>query len=43
MSFAIELLLFMATMLCYVLAISLVLVVVLWEYLGMLSYILIQH
>lgn len=43
MSFTIELLLFMGCMLSYVLAVSLLLVVVLWEYLGLLSYVLIQH
>jgi len=43
MSFTIELLLFMAVMLLYVYTISLYFLVVLWEYLGMLSYILIQH
>ena len=43
MSFTTELLVFMGTMLLYISTVSLYLIVVLWEYLGMLSYVLIQH
>ena len=43
MSFVVELLLFMATMLMYVMAVSMYTVVLLWEYLGLLSFVLIQH
>lgn len=43
MSFMVELLLFMGCMLFYVLTVSLLVVVILWEYLGLLSYVLIQH
>ena len=43
MSFTIELMLFMGVMLCYVYTVSLYVLVVLWEYLGLLSYLLIQH
>ena len=39
----VELLLFMGCMLFYVLTVSLLVVVILWEYLGLLSYVLIQH
>ena len=43
MSFLVELLAFMATMLLYITTVSMYAVVVLWEYLGLLSYVLIQH
>ncbi len=43
MSFTIELLVFMATMLVYVYTVAMILLVVLWEYLGLISYLLIQH
>ena len=38
-----ELYLFMGVMLCYVYTVSLFLLVILWEYLGLLSFLLIQH
>jgi len=43
MSFSMEIMLFMATMLCYVFTVSILLLVMLWEYLGLLSFLLIQH
>ena len=43
MSFSMELLLFMSTMLLYVYTVSLYILVILWEYLGLVSFLLIQH
>ena len=43
MSFFVELQMFMGSMLVYAWAHSIMIMVVLWEWLGLLSYILIQH
>jgi NADH:ubiquinone oxidoreductase subunit 5 (subunit L)/multisubunit Na+/H+ antiporter MnhA subunit len=42
-SYSVEVLLFMGVMLCYGYTVSLYLLVVLWEWLGVLSFLLIQH
>ena len=43
MSFTIELVVFMSTMVFYTYTTSLYLLVIAWEYLGLLSFLLIQH